>query len=134
VEAASDLLLIIKNCCRLHIQSYNTDVERWDPLTGGASSVLGTLTDVTVSLGRTFVDPFTQYKQQRNAMKEGDTSGSMKSPAGSAALAAGRGLGKLSESVTRGTLVDLPLALAEGLRNVPRLYSDQPNDYRRFND
>lgn len=47
------------------------------------------------------------------------------------------GLGKLSTSPTKsmtqmpsslvkGTLVDAPTALAEGLRNVPRLYGERP--------
>jgi sterol 3beta-glucosyltransferase len=134
VETALHPILILATYCSIEIQSYNTDVERWDPFTGGASSVLGTLTDMTVSLGRTFVDPFTEYKRQRRELKEGGTGGSVNSPAGSAALAAGKGLGRVYGSMTKGTLVDLPLALAEGLRNVPRLYGADADDYGKVTD
>ncbi|KAM4067292.1 UDP-glucoronosyl and UDP-glucosyl transferase domain-containing protein [Hirsutella rhossiliensis] len=64
-------------------RQYDTQVSRWDPLTAGASSVLGIATEFTSALGGTFVDP---YKEFRRARSNGVDS------SGPAALAAGKGL------------------------------------------
>ncbi|KAM0503059.1 hypothetical protein ACHAQF_006688 [Verticillium nonalfalfae] len=45
-------------------KEYIVDNKRWDPLTAGASSVLGTITDFTTALGGTFIDPFREMKRQ----------------------------------------------------------------------
>ncbi|CAI6321577.1 unnamed protein product [Periconia digitata] len=106
-------------------KEYNTDVERWDPLTGGASATLGIMTEFTSALGGTFINPFKDYKQARLA---GDGGGS------AAALAVGKGFVSMGTSVTKGTLVGMPLALAEGLRNTPRLYGDEVKDLGKVKD
>lgn len=95
---------------------YNLDVTRWDPLTAGASATFGLITDFTTALGGTFINPFKDYKQA----KEAGTSG------GSAAtVAVGKGVTSMGTSITKGAFLDLPLALAEGMRNAPRLYGEQ---------
>lgn len=95
---------------------YNLEVTRWDPLTAGASATLGLITDFTTALGGTFINPFKDYKQA----KEAGTSG------GSAAtVAVGKGVTSMGTSITKGAFLDFPLALAEGMRNAPRLYGEQ---------
>ncbi|KAE8367533.1 hypothetical protein BDV27DRAFT_142686 [Aspergillus caelatus] len=37
-----------------------------------------------------------------------------------------KGMTQMTSSLVKGTLLDVPTALAEGLRNVPRLYGEQP--------
>lgn len=37
-----------------------------------------------------------------------------------------KGMTQMTSSLVKGTLVDAPTALAEGLRNVPRLYGERP--------
>lgn len=39
-----------------------------------------------------------------------------------------RGFGKAGNTILKGGLVDIPFALAEGLRNAPAMYGDKPRD------
>ncbi|EXA30688.1 hypothetical protein FOVG_17953 [Fusarium oxysporum f. sp. pisi HDV247] len=116
------------------VQFYDTDVERCDPLTGGASSVLGMLTDMTVALGSAFIDPFKEYKRHRKQPREDGSQGSKGGASGAAAMAAGKNIGKVYGAMTKGALLDLPLAFAEGLRNAPKLYGAEPDDYGQVKD
>ncbi|GAB1739774.1 hypothetical protein NU219Hw_g4711t1 [Hortaea werneckii] len=54
--------------------------------------------------------------------------------AGEMAVASGKSLGKFFTSYTKGILVDLPLASAEGFRNMPRLWGDEVKDYGKVTD
>ncbi|KAF6816474.1 sterol glucosyltransferase [Colletotrichum musicola] len=112
----------------LRSREYYTDVKRWDPVTGGASSVLGTVTDFTVALGGTFIDPWKEYKRARSSGHEAGRA------SGAAALAAGKGVAGMTGAVAKGGLVSVPLALAEGLRNLPRLYGDKVRDNGKVED
>jgi hypothetical protein len=53
---------------------------------------------------------------------------------GSATMASGKSLGRLYGAMAKGALLDLPLALSEGLRNAPRLYGGEADDYGRAKD
>ena len=48
------LLKTLTYAYRLRPKEYLVENERWDPLTAGASSVLGTMTDFTSALGGAF--------------------------------------------------------------------------------
>ncbi|KAM0635950.1 hypothetical protein ACHAPW_000985 [Verticillium nonalfalfae] len=109
-------------------KEYIVDNKRWDPLTAGASSVLGTITDFTTALGGTFIDPFREMKRVRGDESENSSVGS------TAAAAAGRGVKGMTTSLVKGTLVDVPLALTEGLKAVPRLYGDSVTDHGPVTD
>ncbi|KAI1857259.1 uncharacterized protein JN550_013342 [Neoarthrinium moseri] len=111
----------------LRSKEYDTDVRRWDPLSGGAASTLGTITDFTKALGGVFVDPFTSYKRVK-----GEGNGA--SAGGAALKEVGVGFGSMAGALTKGTLVNTPLALAEGLRNVPRLYGEEVQDNGKVKD
>ncbi|EGY20852.1 UDP-glucose,sterol transferase [Verticillium dahliae VdLs.17] len=126
--------LKVSDLVPLRVRCYDTDVTRWDPLTGGASSVLGTLMDMTMAFGGIFIDPFKEYKRRRTQPGADGTPGSRDGSAGAAAMAAGKGLGKVYGSMTKGALLDMPLAFTEGLRNVPKLYGAEPDDYGRVTD
>ncbi|KAF6822330.1 sterol glucosyltransferase [Colletotrichum plurivorum] len=112
----------------LRLREFYTDVKRWDPVTGGASSVLGTVTDFTVALGGTFIDPWKEYKRARSSGHEAGRA------SGAAALAAGKGVAGMTGAVAKGGLVSVPLALAEGLRNLPQLYGDKVRDNGKVED
>ena len=113
---------------RYRPKEYNLDVERWDPLTAGASATLGILTDFTSALGGTFVNPFKKVRQARLAGGDG------KSASSAAVGAVGQGLTSMGSSLGKGALVGMPLALAEGLRNAPRLYGDDVKDHGKVKD
>lgn len=111
----------------LRPKTYVVKTKRWDPLTAGASSTLGTITNFTSALGGTFVDPFIQMKRAHNA-----DDGVSKSAV--AFKTAGAGVVDMGSSVVKGTLIDMPLALAEGLRNTPALYGAEVRDYGPVTD
>lgn len=74
------------------------------------------MTDFTTALGGTFINPFKDYKQAKIAGGNGGSA---------ATLAVGKGVASMGTSITKGALVGFPLALAEGLRNAPRLHGEQ---------
>ncbi|KAI9167696.1 Sterol 3-beta-glucosyltransferase [Paramyrothecium foliicola] len=111
----------------LRTKEYDTDARRWDPFTGGAAAILGTMMDFTSALGGTFVDPFKAYKEARHKGKGG-------SAGAAAAQGAAKGFASMAGVITKGTLVDTPLALTEGLRNAPRLYGDEVKDHGKVKD
>lgn len=88
---------------------------------------MGTITDFTTALGGVFIDPFKSYKRVN---KDGNSSS-----AGAAALReVGIGVTSLAGTLTKGTLINTPLALAEGLRNMPRLYGEEVQDHDKVKD
>ncbi|EUC43587.1 glycosyltransferase family 1 protein [Bipolaris oryzae ATCC 44560] len=109
-------------------KEYNMDVERWDPLTAGASATLGIVTDFTSALGGTFVNPFKKVRQARLAGSDGASSSL------AAAGAVGQGVAAMATSISKGALVSMPLALAEGLRQAPKLYGDEVKDHGKVKD
>ncbi|TID06936.1 Sterol 3-beta-glucosyltransferase UGT80B1 [Colletotrichum higginsianum] len=112
----------------LRTNEYDTDVKRWDPLTGGASSLLGTITDFTFALGGTFIDPWKAYKRTRTSGQDAGRASD------AAAMAFGNGFVSMTKAVVKGGFVDLPLAIAEGLHHAPRLYGDKPREHGKVED
>lgn len=45
-----------------------------------------------------------------------------------------RGFGKAGNTFLKGGLIDIPFALAEGLRNAPAMYGDKPRDFGPITD
>lgn len=113
---------------RYRPRAFNTEVQRWDPLTASASATLGVVTDFTSALGGTFVNPFAEVKKARLAGAQGGELGL------TAAAAVGKGFTSMGTSLTKGALVGMPLALAEGLRNAPRLYGEEVKDHGKVKD
>jgi sterol 3beta-glucosyltransferase len=74
------------------------------------------MTDFTSALGGTFINPFKEYKQAKIAGANGGSA---------ATVAVGHGVASMGTSITKGALVGFPLALAEGLRNAPKLHGEQ---------
>lgn len=131
-QAASSLIaakkMNISDLKPLRTKEYDTDVKRWDPITGGASSLLGTVTDFTLALGGTFIDPWKEYKRSRASGHEAG------SESGAAAVAVGKGLASMSGAIVKGGLVSMPLAITEGLHNAPSLYGDKVRDNGKVED
>ena len=97
-------------------------------MSAGASATLGVLTDFTSAVGGTFVNPFKEYKRARLAGGQEGSAGAK------AAIAVGSGVTSIGTTLTKGALVGLPLALAEGLRNTPRLHREQVKDHGKVTD
>ncbi|KAF4950018.1 hypothetical protein FGADI_8464 [Fusarium gaditjirri] len=111
----------------LRPKEYLVENERWDPVTAGASSVLGTMTDFTSALGGAFIDPFKDVKRVR-------PDGMRRSAGTATAVASGKALQGMTTAVVKGSLMDVPLAFAEGFRNTPRLYGQKVQDYGPVTD
>ncbi|KAF7369031.1 Glycosyltransferase family 1 protein [Mycena venus] len=70
-------------------------------------------------------------------MGEGSSSGATRSgmaTAGAMTAASGKSLGRVFTSYVRGTMVDVPVAVADGLRGVPRMYGEEVKDYGEVKD
>ena len=75
--------------------------------------------DITTSTVGIFADPVKVYLDNN---KPGASSKSQLELGGRAALASARSMDHLAVKAFKGGAVDLPLAVAEGFRNVPRLW------------
>ncbi|KAH8901727.1 UDP-Glycosyltransferase/glycogen phosphorylase [Thozetella sp. PMI_491] len=127
VALVAEKRIKLSNLKSLRPKEYDTDVRRWDPLSGGAASTFGTLTDFTTSLGGLFIDPYKAYKRTATNSNPGAS-------AAAAAKSAGNSLASMTGVLARGTLVDVPLALAEGMKNVPKLYGEEVPDHGKVKD
>ncbi|PNP73834.1 hypothetical protein FNYG_12793 [Fusarium nygamai] len=56
------------------------------------------------------------------------------STSSNAGRSAGKGISKMTTSVLKGSLVDVPLALTEGLHNLPELYGDKVRKHDKVTD
>lgn len=145
--------------CRYQSKPIVIEPRRWDPISGGASSVLGTAVDLGTSVTGMFTKPYTEYRNDRDRRAYEDstqeTSGASKtqrasakeqteSPeassihsatkrkplsAGQLAGASGKSIAMFAPKALKGMTVDIPLALTDGLKNVPRAYGDTVRDH-----
>jgi UDP:flavonoid glycosyltransferase YjiC (YdhE family) len=157
---------------KLHaIKSVVIENRRWDPVTGGASALMGTTTELLDSVLGTFYKPFEEYKNyqvshrdqplvsassqavqrpttsstDKRSLKpsqegaddaksivtmESTSSASSRSHrarlAGRMAGSSAKSLANFVPTALKGMTVDIPLAMTEGLRNIPRLYGERP--------
>ncbi|OBT54011.1 hypothetical protein VE04_04593 [Pseudogymnoascus sp. 24MN13] len=98
---------------------------RWDPITAGSSSTIGVYTGMVSGATGIFSKPFDEYKRSR---KDGSSSSGAK-VAGNMALASAKSVGRVNSSLFKGTMIDVPLAITEGLRATPKLYGESVPDH-----
>ncbi|KAI3581743.1 hypothetical protein IWW34DRAFT_907973 [Fusarium oxysporum f. sp. albedinis] len=107
-----------KNGLRLSPRALSIENHRWDPLTATSSALLGSLVDFSKGFGSLMSAP---------VIKASTTSSN-------AGKSAGKGVSKMATSVLKGSLVDVPLALTEGLHNLPELYGDKVRKHNKVTD
>ncbi|KAF9242215.1 CAZyme family GT1 [Penicillium roqueforti] len=131
---------------------------RWDPITGGTSSVLGMYKDILTASSDVVIRPYkeiTRAHQQSqpelvvieptNQSERSPSEGISRTPGTNQTdedwIVAGKAIGGSAKSVGRiiayyykGVLVDIPGAVNEGLRAVPRLYGEEVKDYDNIRD
>jgi sterol 3beta-glucosyltransferase len=108
---------------RYQPKDYYLDVEQRDPITAGATAILGILTDFTSAFGGVFINAFKEMNRVRGAGGGGGSAGL------AAATAVGKAITTLGVTLSKGAFVGMSLALAEGHRNASRLYGDQVKDH-----
>ncbi|KAI0891895.1 glycosyltransferase family 1 protein [Annulohypoxylon nitens] len=137
---------------------------RWDPITGVSSAVVGTYSGVVSAATNIINNPINAYQKamatqgvvpksiepfshhpsdspldihQRHS-EEGKNlqkhTRSCLTIGGTMALGVAAGVGSVVGNASKGYFIDIPLALTEGIRNLPRLYGGQVRDYGRVKD
>ncbi|KAM0651662.1 hypothetical protein ACHAO3_003521 [Verticillium nonalfalfae] len=153
-KLAAEMMLSDSSMNVKHLKPYESntlhlDVTRWDPISGGASAVMGTAVDMTGSITGMVTKPVDEYKahqyrkeQERKRLAAASDTASVKSAAtdrsasatkspslaGKMVGASAKSIGGIAPTALKGMVVDIPLALTEGLRAVPGHYGDKPRD------
>jgi sterol 3beta-glucosyltransferase len=83
---------------------------RWDPITGGTSAMISTIYDTSHALGAAMT--------KKGGLDFDDSEN-----------ARAKNFAKASSSLVKGAVIDMPMALADGLRHAPRMYGDKGRDY-----
>ncbi|KAJ6015229.1 hypothetical protein N7540_009820 [Penicillium herquei] len=134
--------------------------QRWDPVTGTASSILHTGTSILKATGDIVYRPYQELRRIPKSQSDLTVQGASNSRSASivssrsessltvsnankmsALKATGAAVGGSAKSVGKvlgywykGMLIDMPLAASEGLRAVPRLYGDEVKDHGPVKD
>ncbi|KAE9377348.1 glycosyltransferase family 1 protein [Stipitochalara longipes BDJ] len=127
---------------------------RYDPVTSTTSAFMGVQMDVVEATAGLFSQPYKEYKsrqtQKASSLKSDSTSmineasslqsngesssrssqvsKSSGSTAGAVAMASAKSFGNFYGKSFKGLAVDIPLAAAEGFKNIPALYGGQIRD------
>ncbi|KAJ5375691.1 hypothetical protein N7517_007697 [Penicillium concentricum] len=149
----------IKDLKAYESKSIFIQTRRWDPITGGTSSLLGMYKDILTASSDVVIRPYKEVSRARqqsepelvviestNPQSERRPSDGISRTSGSNLTdedrrVMGKAVGGSAKSVGRiiayyykGVLVDIPGAVNEGLRAVPRLYGEEVKDYDNIKD
>ncbi|KAJ7100284.1 sterol glucosyltransferase [Mycena belliarum] len=131
---------------------------RWDPVTGASSAAFGTASNIVDATAGIFMKPYEEFKRNDSNVPtpvsdghssssasdrdngEGSSHSIMESSgrsgmqtAGAMAAASGKSVGRVVTSSVK-SIVDVPLAVAEGLRVVPKMYGEEPKNHGEVTD
>lgn len=136
---------------------------RWDPITGTASALAGTTTDIAKAAAGIIIRPVQTYQQHHRSNKAllllpadaaepvvpSQPGSPLRSPvprqhqhrargcmntAGAMAGASASGVGGFFKSYGKGFYLDIPLAVTEGFRAVPKLYGETVPEHEPIHD
>jgi hypothetical protein len=102
---------------------------RWDPVTGTGSACMSVVMGMANSTKDMLYNPYKEIKRSRHEEPVHPARA-----AGRAATAGAKGFGKFNLAFLKGTVVDFPLAVAEGFRAVPKLYGEEVKSYGEVTD
>ncbi|KAF7889829.1 uncharacterized protein EAF02_002244 [Botrytis sinoallii] len=117
--------IIAKDLTVFKSRPFEIENPRWGPLTATSSALLGTIVDFSTALWNTVADPYKAFNvaSDSRADKVSSTSGAI-----------GHGMVALGGSITKATLVSVPMALADGFHAVPTLYGEKVRDHGALTD
>lgn len=98
--------------------------KRWDPVTGTTTAGVRLGYDVAKSTVGIFTDPAKVYIDHHNDHKKPGEGRSLMKTHSHAALASAKSINNVVSGSFKGGMVEVPLAMAEGFRNVPRLWGE----------
>ncbi|KAL3421955.1 glycosyltransferase family 1 protein (sterol glucosyltransferase) [Phlyctema vagabunda] len=132
-RAASILVeqkVIDSKSLKLHkSKPFQIENRRWDPFTATSSAFLDSMGNIGSAVGGIVQAPILEYKRARVIDREN----SGQTAAGAAAMAIGTSFGKVGGAVAK-TAIDLPVAMADGLKGVPSLYGQKVRDHGAIHD
>jgi hypothetical protein len=102
---------------------------RWDPVTGTGSACMSIVMGMTNSTEHMLYDPYREIKRSRHEEPVHPAR-----VAGRAVTAGAKGFGKFNLTFSKSTVVEFPLAVAEGFCAVPKLYGEEVKSYREVTD
>ncbi|KAJ6006146.1 hypothetical protein N7451_004090 [Penicillium sp. IBT 35674x] len=148
VKLSKVAALTLRNQGRLqekHLQRYQTkplsiEIRRWEPVTAISSASISTMAGMADATAGIIIDPYKEYRRLRAIAERIPTDGAapvITEPlnnletnsndcnyAKQMAIASAISFAKFLGRSSRGALVDLPLAAAEGMRAAPRFYGE----------
>lgn len=135
------------------------ETTRWDPISGGTSAVMGTATGMAGSIAGIVTKPVEEYRDEHKRRSsrpgsgvssiEDEKAGPSEQPsagssqpntehsgslAGRMAGASAKSFGRVGSTALKGMVVDIPMALTEGMRTVPHLYGSDVRDHGPVTD
>lgn len=150
--------------CSYESKPISIEATRWDPISGGASAVMATTMDMTGSITGMVTKPIDEYRIERYRLeyrkKREDansatasasghespapaTSGTRSnrnlpepegSLAGKMAGASAKSIAGIVPTAVKGMVVDIPLAITEGLKSIPGHYGGNVRDHGPVTD
>ena len=100
-------------------------------MTGASSASIKLAYNITSSTTGIFTDPAKVYLDK--SKQDGSEETSQLKLHGQAALASAKSTNRLAVGAFKGGMVDVPLALAEGFRNAPRLWGEDVKEQQEIN-
>lgn len=100
---------------------------RWDPLTSVASSSISAMKNMSTSAVELVASPYTAIRQAAPEDSAAKTTGK-------AVAKFGKTFGKFNGRMFQNMVVDMPHAMTEGLRAVPKLYGEDVKSHGEVTD
>ncbi|KEQ75718.1 sterol glucosyltransferase [Aureobasidium namibiae CBS 147.97] len=110
------------------LRTYIIENKRWDPITGAASAAIGTTVEGNEDDSRSILSSHQDDADNKSLIATSAEAPNQKKQNQDGKRIA-KGFGKAGNTILKGGLIDIPFALAEGLRNAPAMYGDKPRDF-----
>ncbi|KAK0127733.1 hypothetical protein ONS96_007247 [Cadophora gregata f. sp. sojae] len=107
---------------------------RWEPITATTSAGLDSAQNIFLAMSSVIEEPMQEYRRVKAIERAKSETASVYSSssggshaAGAAGKAIGRGFGRVGMALTK-TAIDLPMAMTDGMHNIPALYGEKMRD------
>ncbi|KAF2629175.1 glycosyltransferase family 1 protein [Macroventuria anomochaeta] len=120
-------ILVEEGVISYETQPIHITNRRWNSVTSMSSvglSIVGNMGKATTGM---LCDPYKELKRTKSEGTSNAAHGA--ATAGRMTAAGAKGFGRLYGAIFKGAIVDIPLAAAEGLRAVPKLYGEEVRDH-----
>ncbi|KAI9727798.1 MAG: hypothetical protein M1834_007945 [Cirrosporium novae-zelandiae] len=133
---AAEILIKERKINPKHLKIYEPspiyiENRRWDPVTSSSSAAIGMFSDCADAMNDIWKRPHEIHKSQKESKNQGEGSGKrIAAMVGASAMS----ISKMYGVALRGALIDMPLALTEGLRATPKLYGETVTEHNAVVD